>query len=187
MLRKGVGMLVVALLLPTVSHAADPALIAALLPDEASECRYLLMLCEEAHAVAVDLEQQAAQLQQKQQALTVPEKTQPPSEPEKAEAEPPAESGRAATQELGIKSTRDEYGVVHYTNDALKPQGGPTRVYVKAREEVEQLAREHTAALTAYTAKRQETLEVAKVIRVKHDTMPTCFQQCKGLDVKKLR
>jgi uncharacterized heparinase superfamily protein len=33
--------------IPQFSYAADPAMVAAILPDEASECRYLLLLCKE--------------------------------------------------------------------------------------------------------------------------------------------
>jgi hypothetical protein len=159
-----------ALLLPVLSYAADPAASAPALAEEAAECRELLSLCQAVHRRAAVLQEQKAKVERKIAAARQ------------------AEQERVATW----KKWRQAQGRPSAPPD--KTSRG-VEAYQRATTKAEQAAREerqaeelHNAEVRRYQERVRAAQEAARTMRAKHTTMPACFERCADvLNLEELR
>ncbi len=147
------------LLLPAMGHA-DPATVAATLPDEAAECRHLLTLCETLRDRAQAISEREAKAKWKGQ--------QEYKKRRKAE--------KALARWNKVSSTK------HVGPDKVSLR---VEKYQKVTEEETRAAQQrahaefvHNKKVEEYEERLQAANEAATEIRAKHATMPVCFQQC---------
>jgi len=173
--------LLMILLFSEITQAADTAAVAAALPDEASECRYLLVLCNEVRISAKVRERHSGELKEKLKGHDMAKR--------KATAAEKKAAAARSTRGPGIRVYRDKQGVLFIkpsspdpkTTKSVQAAIAATRNSNTARYVASEALRKYEAANLQYKTGTQNTMEAAKVIRVKHEKTPACFQECSDI------
>lgn len=136
--------------LPQDVFGEDTGVVAATLKDEASECRYLLRLCDEVRRHSVCLKETA----EAQQKLTM-EMERSTKELEKATKEV-----KRGTPNKGLTIAQ-----MHAKSQSLDKRH-------------DELHAKHSLCIALSMQSHTDRHNAAKVIRAKHEVMPSCFQEC---------
>jgi len=145
------GLLLVCLLVMAGEvSAGDTDVVAATLKDEASECRYLLKLCAEERKVRPCLEE-----------------TTGARKKSIAEMERHTKEIEKATKEIrkGTPSKKSTTAQLHAKSRSLEERDNELRT-------------RSLLCLADLTRTMNARHGAATVIRAKHDTLPSCFQEC---------
>ena len=166
------SVLLMLLLFSSVSYATDTAAVAAALPDEASECRYLLMLCKETRIAAKLSEQYSVEFKEKM------ERDKAAKRSAKAADITLEKSARLhiVTGEHGIQVKRNAPD--SQVEKDRQAEIAATRNADTTGRAAGEALRRYEAADLQYKTGTQNTIEAAKVIRAKHEKLPACFQEC---------
>jgi hypothetical protein len=175
-----IAIAVIIFLMTHICLAADSATIAATLRDEASECRYLLALCEEARMTSRKEAQSLARVEEKKKAYHTAKQAAD-------------KAGRLVTIPSrdstlgGIRVYRNAKGELYIKPQLPRPLKVPSpaaKAEARAQREIRNVEAAGETDILAHSIKKERLTEAAKVIRIKHEKMPECFRQCEILDLQ---
>ena len=143
---------------------------AAALRDEASECRYLLMLCEGVRAAATALEQKSTEIPRREKMYK--------------DAKKKSDTAREEFVRMTMRRSFSAPPPEKEIRELAEKQGATEDARLLAK----QARNEYDATRLVYRTKLKDVAEAAQVIRAKHETMPDCFLKCSEvLNVEKFR